>query len=31
MRTKTYPIIKIDNTQIIDSTINSNFHFPILM
>ena len=29
--TKTYHIITIDITQIIDSTINSNFHFPILM
>ena len=27
---KTYPIIKVDITQIIDCTIHLNFYFPIL-
>ena len=30
MITKTYHIIKIDITQIIDRTIHLNFYFPIL-
>ena len=30
MKTKTYPIITIDITQIIDSTLNQNLSFPFL-
>ena len=30
MITKTYPIIKIDITQIIDRTVHLNFYFPPL-